>query len=153
MVYMETTPIDILWRATSIVANLVLMAGGLVSGHLGEPAGRVAAATAALYAAVLAAIALVLLSGLIDKVIIIQLFAVFCRGLSLGAPQGLPSCAVTTKAEPNTRRASSSDETDSDSGTASSTTSTQVAGRSVCQSSSIWLGGVQSKSLSSTRCT
>ena len=76
MVYLDTTPIDIMCGMVYMVANLTILAGGLVAERLGDPSGRIASATAAVYASILGAIAIVLLFRLATKSLIVQLYAI-----------------------------------------------------------------------------
>ena len=81
LVYLDNTPSDVMWGVgggtISIVANIANWAGCLVAERLGDPAGRVAAATAEVCAVILGIIVIVIFFGLITNQLIAHLYTIF----------------------------------------------------------------------------
>ena len=144
--------------AISIIVNITLRAGGVVAGRLGDPAGRVCAATDAVCAAILGVIFVLLLLGMLSKQLVRHMYRIFQRGLSRGAPHPVTAtlhavhppvsapCAAPVPLQPADKRV------EADSGTSSIATSTRIAGRSPCQSHCVWRFGVQTNAPQPTAC-
>ena len=144
MVYYDITPGGILRSMVSIVANGTFWAGGVMAQHLGEPSGRVAAATSEEYAAFIGLLYALLLFGRGAKHLVFHM-----RPAVIPADRHLYNERPHLNPPPYTLSVGVPDD---DSDKSSIAASTRAEGRLPCHAHCIWLSGSKTNDLHATPC-